>query len=182
MGLKFFSENYLSSTTFVVFIILKIFWCIYITENKYSLAAGPLFKNTKRGQSMSRGTEKREERESGAGAGQRGKGGGVGREEEEAVKEEEEKKIKGMRRGKWEKGKKEKRITNLWLQLKLFIFEMPRIQLTQKEFIVMYSVRPGHLLPNDYIKNSNYPEQDYKEKKSSCYSSGADSETTTQRS
>ena len=26
------------------------------------------------------------------------------------------------------------------------------------KFIVMYSIRSGHLVPNDYIKNSNYSE------------------------
>lgn len=36
--------------------------------------------------------------------------------------------------------------------MEIITFEIPRIRLTQKEVILICSIRPGRLVPNDYIK------------------------------
>lgn len=48
--------------------------------------------------------------------------------------------------------------------IEIISFEIPRIQLIQKEVILMYSIRPGHLVPNDYIKAVIIPNTTVKRK------------------
>lgn len=67
-------------------------------------------------------------------------------------KEEERKKT----RGKESRKKRAEKNHQFVVTIKIMSFEIPRIQLIQKEFMVRCSMRPGYVVPNCYIKKSNY--------------------------